>query len=107
MRTPPLGFAVVTGAFRDWREVERGGYTLVRITVGTPRFIPHAKQLPHVPELAPYGRLFDLGGDEFDRAYGERLDAIGPDRIRERLMAVRGAYGESLCLCCFENVVAG
>ena len=82
------------------------GVTLVRISVGRPRWAHPARTaaIPYISELAPVGHLFDLAGPEFDRAYRARLDQIGVDRIERRFRNVAAAHGgRPLILLCFER----
>jgi hypothetical protein len=58
--------------------------------------------IAYISELAPAGKLFNLGGDEFERRYGERLDGFGVVRIEGRLRDVAAHGGHPLVLLCFE-----
>jgi hypothetical protein len=82
-----------------WRaalDAEPPGVTLVRISLGRRRWVPaRTAAIPYIVEFAPVGRLFELDGDEFDRAYGERLDNVGVDRIEQRFRVSRPGTGDS------------
>jgi hypothetical protein len=92
-----------------WRaalDADPAGVTPVRISLGRPRWAHAARTaaIPYISELAPVGHLFDLDGPEFDRAYQERLDQIGVDRIEQRFREVTAAYGgRPHVLLCFER----
>ena len=81
----------------------------VRISIGTPRYWPEAKELPAIRELMPLG-LLDAGltEHEFTRRYLERLDKIGPERVVTRLQEIADEHSwRPLALVCFEDVTAG
>jgi hypothetical protein len=89
--------------------VDRGpvtpAFAPVRISVGSPRWVPWAKHVPTVRELCPYGLLSKknpLPPGEFDGRYAERLDRAGVELIRERLEAICELYPQPLVLLCWE-----
>ena len=79
----------------------------VRITVGRPRFALRYEIAANVPELAPYGGIFDIRDDrdEFTRRYRARLDQIGVDAIFAKLERIAAEHdGRRLVLLCFEDL---
>jgi hypothetical protein len=82
------------------------GVTLVRISLGRPKWIHPARTaaIPYIAELAPVGRLFDLDEPEFDRAYrsaSTRSASIASKQRFRELAATHG--GRPLILLCFER----
>lgn len=79
--------------------------TVVRISVGTPRFLPY-KLAGYIKELAPIGyhRLTDK--DEFKKRYIAQLEQVGVDKIAEELDKFE-VDGKEIVLCCYEDVRKG
>jgi hypothetical protein len=82
-------------------------YVPVRISIGSPRYWPGARDLDAIHELMPYdilGRVHDRAG--FERAYRARLDSFGADRIQRRFEKLFAQHGERpLVLLCYEDIV--
>jgi hypothetical protein len=105
-RAPAPERRLFTWYWRAALDADPPGITLVRISLGRPKWAPYARTaaIPYISELAPVGRLFDLDGAEFDHAYRERLDHIGVDRIEQRFREIAAAHGgRPLILLCFER----
>lgn len=100
-----LDLKLWTSAYWLWRS--EWGLVPVRITLGRPRAFP--SEYEELLSLAPWGRLFNLEGEEFEEAYRMRLERVGVEHIRAGLDAIAerhpGAAG--LCLLCYENVFKG
>jgi hypothetical protein len=66
-----------------------------------------------IDELAPYGGLYHMEGEEFVQAYRARLDRIGAEAIRARFAEIialerqAGNVEPALVLLCYEDVLAG
>jgi hypothetical protein len=79
--------------------------TLVRISLGTPRWAARvAAGLPYIEELAPAGcfKIRDIEG--FRRCYFERLERAGVEQIQERFQELIDEHdGRPLVLLCFEK----
>ena len=76
----------------------------VRISVGRPRFIKGAGEIPLVTMLTP-GELFRQGLErsEFRKQYAKRLDEFGLTKITNALEKVQEEAGNKpLLLLCFE-----
>lgn len=101
---------ISTGRWRDVFEVIEAGeplhWTPVRISLGTPRYLPIGRTFPAITQLMPYG-LLKLAGPEFDGAYVKRLEKVGVDGLRARFSEVYALRELPLLLLCFENVHAG
>lgn len=103
-------YAPITTATASWRALHLAalagctdGYTPVRISLGLPRFWADAERLPYLRDLAPAG-VFGLEGEAFDRAYVDRLDRIGVERIGLALDTIRQESGQPVVvLACFEK----
>jgi hypothetical protein len=97
-----------TGRYRN-PNVAKVDAVKVRITVGAPKFGLRYKITDHIPELAPYGDLFDIDDREaFTPGYYRRLDDLGIDWIRARLdRASQAASVKDVILLCFEKVDQG
>lgn len=94
------GFAIYTSRYQARDKVIASGCTPVGVTVGVPRFsLPYRYHM--VKELAPTGLTRVDDENEFTRLYTKRLDAIGVDKIRERL--VQAGHGGPVVLLCFED----
>ena len=79
---------------------------VVRISIGKPKWLAPATAdaMPFVSELAPYGTFHIEDAEAFERAYRERLDRKGVDRIEGRFQAImRQRPGVPLVVCCFER----
>ena len=81
-------------------------YTAVRISVGLPRWKLGYEIAGAIDELMPSGIFGIEDYDVFHRRYFEKLDAIGVDRIRERLRQFE-KLGKPVVLLCFEDIRKG
>jgi hypothetical protein len=80
----------------------------IRTTIGPPRFRLPYQLAGNVQLIAPYGIPRGLPPEEFTALYRRRLDQIGIDRVRDRLLEVAAAAGtRELVLLCYEDVRAG
>jgi hypothetical protein len=86
--------------------IAESGLVPLGITVGAARWLAY-ELAGNVGMLAPFG-IRDLEGDEFDRAYVERLERFGAEAIELVLRSFVNAYGARGCvLLCFEKVLEG
>lgn len=77
-------------------------YAVVRISVGTPRFLKY-KPVAWIKELAPIGLLEIKSKSEFRDRYIERLEYFGIDMITARLETLQ-EKGKPVVLCCYEDI---
>jgi hypothetical protein len=95
---------IVTGRYQAWRP-EHG--VPVRTTVGRPRFW-RGPQLVDGRVLAPYGLLGKgLSDAECRERYWARLDDRADLVVQGLADIVRQHPGQTLVLCCFEDVTKG
>lgn len=102
---PPEG-RLFTWSWRAALDAEPLGVTLVRISLGRPKWVPTSRTatIPYIAGLAPAGTLFDLEGEEFEQRYRARLDGFGVERVERRFREVADSYsGRPLVLLCFEK----
>lgn len=95
-----------TGCWRDALRAMDPTITMVRTSIGSPRWAPKGLvgTLPYLEELAPKGMRHVEDPGEFRRLYRERLDSFGVDHIRSRLLeAYEGCGRRPLLLLCFEK----
>ena len=87
-------------------ELKIGNYTLVRISLGTPRWRTGYTIAGAIRELMPSGLLNinDIG--KFCRLYYERLDSFGVDPIKQQLKYYE-SFGRPVVLLCFEDIRKG
>jgi hypothetical protein len=104
----PLDFRIVTARYHDRIEIVAQGFTPVRTSVGSPKFVgPAATAWPRCAPIVPFN-LLDVDFPEFERRYKARLDRHGPEAIREQLTAIWRRHGERpLALLCFEDLTKG
>lgn len=104
MSTAAKDGRLFTGSWRGVLAYERSGLTPVRISRGSPRWLPGAAQRwPAVRELMPVGRLSGIeDAAEFDAASGAHLDAVGVPAIDRRSREISDRHGSPLVLLCFE-----
>lgn len=81
-------------------------YTAVRISVGLPRWKLGYEIAGAINELMPKGIFGIEDYDEFLRRYFEKLDAIGVDKIREKLCQFE-KLGKPVVLLCYEDIRKG
>lgn len=86
-------------------ELTSGRYTVVRISVGQPRWVKY-----HVAgwlkELTPFGLLGMSNMYGYEIKYREMLDAHGVDLIDARLREFETA-SRPVVLCCYEDIRRG
>lgn len=87
-------------------ELKSCKYTAVRISLGLPKWKLGYEIAGTIEELMPKGMFGIEDYDVFHRMYFERLDAIGPDRIREKLQKFE-KLGKPVVLLCFEDIRKG
>ena len=81
-------------------------YTAVRISLGLPKWKLGYEIAGAIDELMPRGIFGIEDYDEFHRRYFEKLDAIGVDKIREKLRQFE-KLGKPVVLLCFEDIRKG
>lgn len=78
----------------------------VVISLGTPKWLPEAKDWPRLWEACPRPSYFHAEPAEFDRRYIEQLERYGARHISKRLRCIaQTAYlepSDRLCLLCWE-----
>lgn len=97
--------ALFTWYWRAALDADLPGVTLVRTSLGRPRWVHPARTaaIPYISELAPIGRLFALDGLEFKWRYRERLDGFRVAQLERRFREIAEAHGGlPLVLLCFE-----
>jgi hypothetical protein len=95
---PPAGRRLYTWSWRAALNGDPAGVTLVRISLGRPKWVAPSTA------VIPSGRAVRPGGDEFERRYRERLDGFGVERVERRFREVADSYsGRPLVLLCFEK----
>ncbi len=87
-------------------ELKSCKYTAVRISLGLPRWRLDYEIAGAIDELMPRGIFGIEDYDEFHRRYFEKLDAIGVDKIREKLHSFE-ELGKPVVLLCFEDIRKG
>ena len=86
------------------KELERGQYTAVRITRGSPRFKLGYTLAGSIMELAPSKELFyEKDGSLFREKFIGQLEEVGVGAVAAALEKFR-AMGKDVVLCCFEDV---
>lgn len=80
-------------------------YSVVRISVGFPRFLPY-KLAGSIKELAPKGLLGMSDKFLFRQLYFDKLDFLGVDHISYLLQNFE-KLGKHVVLCCFEDIRKG
>jgi hypothetical protein len=97
--------ALFTWYWRAALDAEPPSVTLVRTSLGRPRWVHPARTaaIPYISELAPLGRLFALDGLEFKWRCVERLDGSCVEQLERRFREIAEAHGGlPLVLLCFE-----
>jgi hypothetical protein len=89
-----------TARYVDAAKVE--GVTIVRATVGAPRFIPGG--LPFVRELAPYGLMKVTDPGIFIPRYRAALEKAGVETIARQLVEIEANGTGPPVVCCYEDV---
>jgi uncharacterized protein YeaO (DUF488 family) len=87
-----------------WRASEAGVLVVqpVRLSLGKPKFWPHAVRIPYVEDLAPSGWVRSLDDrQKFRQAYRQKLERVGIESIVDQLAAIQ--TDEPLALACFEQ----
>jgi len=90
------------------RELRKGCYTAVRISIGIPKWGLGYKLDGELKDLMPFGLLgkYDNDLDGFRREYYARLDGIGTQRIASQLKLFEDA-GKDIVLLCYEDIRKG
>lgn len=92
----------VSRYFNPELKQNRDKYTIIRISVGTPRFLPY-KLDGSIKELMPVGLLDIENRIEFREKYFEQLDKCGVETIGQQLYDYSLSY-KPLVLCCYEDI---
>ncbi len=80
-------------------------YVIVRISRGTPHWMPPEVIWSAIPSLAPEWRLHGLPVGKFEVAYREQMDAVGaPAIVRALELLTDFAGNHDVALCCFEDI---
>ena len=87
-------------------ELKTGDYTLVRISLGAPRWRTGYTLTGAIKELMPTGLRQIENLEEFCKLYYERLDSFGVDKLRERIQYYE-SLGKPVVLLCFEDIRKG
>lgn len=88
------------------KELDGDRYYTVGISRGKPRFRLGYVESEHCITLAPTREMWGIvSDDDFEVAYRQHLDRIGPEKVRNLLqwMSLR-ADGKDVVLLCFEDV---
>lgn len=85
-------------------ELKSGKYTAVRISLGSPKWPLGYTVAGELKDLMPFGLLGKYDSyEDFERAYFQRLNQIGVDRILYQLNRFTFA-GRNTVLLCFEDI---
>lgn len=90
------------------KELADGKYYCVGISIGTPKFKLAYRLENQCYSLAPKGYMLRMNLEDFKKAYYEKLNGIGKDRIINMVMKMErdaaGPRGKNLVLLCYEDV---
>lgn len=89
------------------KELADGKYYCVGISIGTPKFKLAYRLENQCYSLAPKGYMLRMNLEDFKKAYYEKLNGIGKDRIINMVMKMErdaSAQGKDLVLLCYEDV---
>ena len=89
------------------KELPNGNYYPVGISIGKPRFRLGYELREQCYSLAPKGYMLNMDIEDFKKAYYEKLEGIGTDRIISmvnKLDERARSEGKELVLLCFEDV---
>lgn len=88
-------------------ELKTGKYTAVRISLGTPKWPIGYNLDAEMKDLMPFGLLGKFERyEDFERAYFERLDQKGVQRILSQLQRFE-RLGKDVVLLCYEDIRKG
>lgn len=88
-------------------ELKTGKYTAVRISLGTPKWPIGYNLDAEMKDLMPFGLLGKFERyEDFERAYFERLDQEGVQRILSQLQRFE-RLGKDVVLLCYEDIRKG
>ncbi len=88
-------------------ELKTGKYTAVRISLGTPKWPIGYNLDAEMKDLMPFGLLGKFERyEDFERAYFERLDQKGVQRIFSQLQRFE-RLGKDVVLLCYEDIRKG
>ena len=88
-------------------ELKTGKYTAVRISLGTPKWPIGYNLDAEMKDLMPFGLLGKFERyEDFERAYFERLDQKGVQRIFSQLQRYE-RLGKDVVLLCYEDIRKG
>ena len=93
--------AIFTSRFSN-PELKKGIYTLLRISMGTPKWNTGYRLDGELPDLMPFGlkgRAFAF----FQQGYIARLDKIGIGKIKSRLQQFQND-SKDVVLLCYEDI---
>ena len=89
------------------QELKTGKYTAVRISLGTPKWPIGYNLDAEMKDLMPFGLLGKFERyEDFERAYFERLDQKGVQRIFSQLQRFE-RLGKDVVLLCYEDIRKG
>lgn len=89
------------------KELQNGNYYPVGISIGQPKFKLGYELREQCYSLAPKGYMLNMDIERFKRAYYEKLEAIGTEKIISmvnRLDEKAQREGKELVLLCYEDV---
>lgn len=89
------------------KELADGKYYCVGISIGTPKFKLAYRLENQCYSLAPKGYMLRMNLEDFKKAYYEKLNGIGKDRIISMVMKMErdaAEQGKDLVLLCYEDV---
>lgn len=89
------------------KELQNGNYYPVGISIGQPKFKLGYELREQCYSLAPKGYMLNMDIERFKRAYYEKLEGIGTEKIISmvnRLDEKAQREGKELVLLCYEDV---
>ncbi len=92
------------------KSLQMAKYYCVGISIGTPKFKLAYRLENQCYSLAPKGHMLKMDLEDFKKAYYEKLNGIGKDRIINMVMKMErdaAAQGKDLVLLCYEDVRIG
>lgn len=88
------------------KELQKGIYTAVRISIGTPKWSLGYNLAGEIKDLMPWGLKDIQDIDVFRPKYYERLNRCGISRIRNQLQYFE-QFGKDVVLLCYEDIRKG
>lgn len=89
------------------KELQNGNYYCVGISIGVPKFHLPYEMREQCYSLAPKGYMLRMELEPFKKAYYEKLEGIGIDKIINMVQKFddkANAEGKELVLLCYEDV---